>query len=152
MALLGVVVVNSDLRTELDLFDVDLRLVLAGEFRLLLQLVAVLAVVHDPGHGWIRLGRNFHEVEVLAVCVLTCLVRRLDPELLAFLTDQSHAWNTDRVVDSRLRFGTARRLEGTPARPQSLVTKLVVSSSVDSRKRKNRWHAAAAVSLNLDLG
>src|SRR5262249_40579146 len=47
VALLGVVVVNADLRPELDLLHLDLALVLAGLLRLLLLLVPVLAVVHD---------------------------------------------------------------------------------------------------------
>ena len=85
VALLGLVVVNPDLGSELDLLDVDLRLVLAGELRLLLQLVPVLPVVHDPGNRRIRLGRDLDQVEVLPVRVLARLVRRLDPELLAVL-------------------------------------------------------------------
>src|ERR1700746_3661111 len=47
VSLLGVVVVDADLRPELDLLDRDLALMLAGLFRLLFLLVLVLAVVHD---------------------------------------------------------------------------------------------------------
>src|SRR6185437_9098793 len=130
VAFLGVVVVNSDLGSELDLLDVDLRLVLPRELRLLLLLVAVLPVVHDPGHRRIRLGRDFDEIEVLAVRVLACLVRRLDPELLALLVDEPHTRDADRVVDACLGLGTTRRLPGTSARPQMLFTKLVLTSSI----------------------
>ena len=42
VALLGLVVVNADLRAELDLLDVDLQLVLPRELGLLLLLVPVL--------------------------------------------------------------------------------------------------------------
>ena len=133
VALLGVVVVNPDLRTELDLLDVNLRLVLPGELRLLLQLVAVLPVVHDAGDGRIRLGRDFHEVEVLAVRVLARLVRRLDAELLSVFSDQADARDADRVVDAGLGLGTTRRLEGTSARPQMLFTKLVLTSSIGAK-------------------
>src|SRR5215208_5988169 len=62
MALLGLVVVDSDLRPELDLLDVDLRLVLPRELRLLLLLVAVLPVVHDPDNRRLGLRRHLDEV------------------------------------------------------------------------------------------
>ena len=131
MALLRVVVVNPDLRPELDLLDLDLRLVLPRELGLLLLLVAVLPVVHDPGHRRIRLGRDFDEVEVLRIRVLACLVRLLDPELLPLLVDEPDTRDADRVVDAGLRLGTTRRLPGTPARPQIAFTKLVLTSSSD---------------------
>src|SRR5262249_10634557 len=106
-----------------------LRLVLAGQLGLLLQLVPVLAVVHDTAHRWVGLRGDLDQVEVLRICVLPCLVRRLDPELLAVLVDQPHARNADGVVDPGLRLWTARRFERTPApRPQMLFTKLVLSS------------------------
>ena len=108
-----VVVVNPDLRSELDLLDLDLRLVLPRELRLLLLLVAVLPVVHDPGHRRIRLGRDLDEIEVLRVRVLASLVRLLDPELLPLLVDEPDTRDADRVVDACLRLGTARRLPGT---------------------------------------
>ena len=130
MAFLGVVVVYPDLRSELDLLDIDLRLVLAGELRLLLQLVPVLPVVHDPGDRRICLGRDFDEIEVLAVRVLACLVRLLDSELFAVLADQPNPRDADRIVDARLGLRTARLVEssGTPARPQMSFTKLVLTS------------------------
>ena len=128
--LLGVVVVNPDLGSELDLLDVDLRLVLAGQLGLLLQLVPVLAVVHDTADRRIRLGRDLDQVEVSRVRVLTRLVSRLDPELLAVLVDQPDTRDADGVVDACLRLWTARRLETAPApRPQMLFTKLVLTSS-----------------------
>src|SRR3954471_15050500 len=47
VTLLGVVIVDADLRTELDLLDLDLALMLPSLLSLLLLLVPVLAVVHD---------------------------------------------------------------------------------------------------------
>ena len=88
VALLGVVVVNADLRPELDLLDLDLGLVLAGELGLLLLLVAVLAVVHHLGDGRIGLRRDLDEVEALRLRVLARLVRRLDPELRPVVVDE----------------------------------------------------------------
>src|SRR5260221_2245228 len=134
VAFLGLVIVYPDLGPELDLLDVDLRLVLTGDLRLLLQLVPVLPVVHHPGNRRVCLGRDFDQVEVLAVRVLACLVRRLDSELLPVLADQPHLGYADRVVDPCLRFGTARRFEpGTPTRPQMIFTKLVISSSLNEK-------------------
>ena len=65
VALLRLVVVDSDLRPELDLLDEDLRLVLPRELRLLLLLVAVLPVVHHPRDRRIGLRGHLDEVEVL---------------------------------------------------------------------------------------
>src|SRR5579864_7914841 len=125
VAFLGVVVVDSDLRPELDLLDVDLRLVLSRELRLLLELVAVLAVVHHLDHGRVRLPRDLDQVEALVVRVLLRVVRALDAELRTVRIDQPHARNTDVLVDPapvlRRALGQARR----PApRPQRLLTKL----------------------------
>src|SRR4051794_19471485 len=131
VALLGLVVVDPDLGSELDLLDVDLRLVLAGELRLLLQLVPVLAEIHDAGNRRIGLGRDFDEIEVLPVRVLARLVRRLDSELLPALTDQAHPRDADGIVDAGLRLRPARLLEppGTATWPQMSFTKLVLTSS-----------------------
>jgi len=76
------------------------------------------------------LGRDLDEIEVLPVCVLTGLVRRLDPELPPLLVDQPNPGHADRVVDARLRLGAPRWFESaSPARPQMSFTKLVSSSS-----------------------
>src|SRR6478672_13332267 len=134
VASFGLVVVNPDLGSELDLLDVDLRLVLAGQLGLLLQLVSVLAVVHDSADRRISLGRDLDQVEVPRVRVFTRFVSRLDPELLAVLVDEPHARNAYCIVDARLRLWTARRFETTPApRPQMLFTKLVLTSSSNKK-------------------
>ena len=101
VTLLGVVVVDADLRAELDLLDVDLALVLPSLLRLLLLLVLVLAVVHDLRDRRVGLGRDLDEVEVLAVGVLAGLVGGLDPELRAVVVDQADVRDADRIVDAR---------------------------------------------------
>src|ERR687895_59367 len=117
VVLLGLVILGCDLRPELDLLDVDLRLVLPGELGLLLLLVPVLPVVHDPGDRRPRLRSDLDEIEVLAVGVVERLCRRLDPDLGTVLVDQPHLWNPDPLVDPRLGL---RRGLGTdkPPRPQ----------------------------------
>jgi hypothetical protein len=124
VALLGVVVVDADLRPELDLLHLDLHLVLAGLLRLLLLLVPVLAVVHDPRDGRVRLGRDLDEVEVLAVGVLARLVGGLDSELVAVLVDQPDARGANRVVDaSRVTRRRAGLVERPASGPQVVLTK-----------------------------
>src|SRR5207342_867392 len=115
-----------------DLLDVDRDLVLAGELRLLLLLVAVLPVVHHPRHRRIRLRRDFDEVEVLAPRVLARLVRVLDPDLLAVLVDQPHLRRADHLVDSGLRDRRPVRLD-RPSWSQRPFTKFSVPPSRTTR-------------------
>src|SRR5262249_43910792 len=101
---------------------VDLGLVLPGELCLLLLLVPVLAVIHDPGDRWVGLGRDLDEVEILRVRVLTGLVGRCDPDLLSVLVDEPHSRYADPVVDPPLR--NRPDWFDEPSRPQRLLTKL----------------------------
>src|SRR5215210_3573086 len=105
MALLRLVVVNADLGSELDLLDADRNLMFPRELELLLLLVAVLPVVHDPRYGRIRLRGHLDEVEVLRVCVLPRLVGRLDPDLRAVFVDESYLGGADVLVDPGVRDG-----------------------------------------------
>src|SRR5688572_11158668 len=89
--LLGLVVMNPDLRSELDLLDLNLELMLPGLLGALLLLVAVLRVVHDPRYGRICTGRDLHEVEALSVRELERFLRREDPDLPAHFVDQADA-------------------------------------------------------------
>jgi hypothetical protein len=100
MAFLGLVVVYSDLRSELDLFDLDLELVLSRLLRALFLLVAVLRVVHDAGHGWIRTRRDLDQVEPLLEREVECLARLQDSDLPALLVHEAHAWRSDLLVDA----------------------------------------------------
>src|SRR5262249_33010517 len=134
MAFLRVVVVNPDLRPELDLLDVYLRLVLARELRLLPLPVAVLPPFHDLGDRRIRLRGHLAQVEVLRVRVLERLARGLDAELLAVLPDQPHLRRPDRVVDALL--GLRGHAVGRPwssPRPQRAITKLASILSLDDK-------------------
>ena len=140
VALFRVVIVNSDLRPELDLLDVDLRLVLSRELRLLLLLVPVLPVVHHSGHRWVGLRGDLHEVEPLVEGVLHRLLRGLDPELRAVVVDQPYLRSADVVVDPGLRDGPRRRFDRSP-RPQRAVTKLASFLSFELRPSQTEvWH------------
>jgi len=127
VALLGLVVLRRDLRPELDLLDLNLGLVLARELGLLLLLVSVLPVVHDPGDRRTGLRRHFHQIEVLSVGVVERIGRGLDPHLRAVFVDQPHLRHTNSLVHPRLGFGCGLRTD-EPPRPQRLVTKLFLSS------------------------
>src|SRR6266545_2818966 len=130
MALLGVVVVDPDLRPELDLLDVDLDLVLSRELRLLLLLVAVLAVVHHPGYRRIGLRGHLDEVEVLREGVLHRVLRRFDPDLRAVLVDQPDVRGANPFVDPRLLNDWTRGFRGATSGPQEALTKSCLSSSI----------------------
>src|SRR5579862_2908996 len=147
VALLGLVVVLADLRSELDLLDVDLGLVLARGLRLLLLLVPVLAVVHDPHDGRVGLGRDFDEIEALPVRVFPGLVRLLDAELLSVLVDQAHPRNANRLVDTRLRLRSARRFPGPSPRPQIRFTKLSLSSFGDVKAADRQRQRTSSTSF-----
>src|SRR4029077_21287586 len=128
--LLGLVVVDPDLRSELDLLDLDLLLVLAGLLRTLVLLVAVLRVVHDPRDGRIRSGRDLHEIEALAVCELERFLRREDPDLSALFVDETDALRADLLVDSLVPLARYLPVEIRPtaARSQRPFIKLSASS------------------------
>ena len=64
VALLRGVVVRIDLRTELDLLDLDPGLLLAGLLLTDVALVLELPVVHDPAPREVRLRRHLHEIEI----------------------------------------------------------------------------------------
>ena len=110
--LLGLVVVYADLRSELDLLDVDLLLVLPGLLGALVLLVPVLRVVHHPAYGRTGLRRHLDQVEVLVLGALQRLVGGDDPHLLAVGADQAHLRHPDPLVDpSRVALG------GSPVEP-----------------------------------
>ena len=126
--LLRLVVVIADLRPELDLLDVDRRLVLARLLRPLLLLVAVLPVVHHPGHGRVGVRGHLDEVEVLRVRVLERLLRLLDPDLCAVLGHEPHPRNADLLVDPVVLDDGTRSVLGAPPRSQRPITKSSRSS------------------------
>jgi len=128
--LLGLVVMNPDLRSELDLLDLNLELMLPGLLGALLLLVAVLRVIHHPRDGRIRAGRNLDEVEALAERELERLLRGEDPDLLALVVHQADALRTDLLVDSLVTLARDLPVEIRPAaaRSQRPFIKLSASS------------------------
>src|SRR3990172_7282421 len=128
--LLGLVVVVPDLRSELDLLDLDLELVLAGLLCALFLLVAVLRVVHDPGDRRVRIGRDLDEIEPLLECELERLLRLGDPDLPSVLVDETDARDANLLVDALVPLARNDPVHDGPAaaRSQRLFTKLSVPS------------------------
>ena len=76
-------------------------LLLARLFFLLLLVVPVLAVIHDPADRRARFGRDFHQVEVGGLSHLHGLGGVDDTDLLAVRADQANLRHADGVVYSR---------------------------------------------------
>jgi len=128
--LLGLVVMDPDLWSELDLLDLNLELMLPGLLGALLLLVAVFRVVHDPRDRRICTGRDLDEVEALAERELERFLRREDPDLLALVVDQADTLRADLLVDSLVTLARDLPVEIRPAaaRSQRPFIKLSASS------------------------
>src|SRR6266516_2688164 len=97
---------------------------LACELGLLLLLVAVLPVIHDPRDRRIRLLRDDDQIEVMVTRDLERLVLRLDPQLRAVFADQPDPRGAD-VFVQRLVPRWPRRIGCEPSPgPQEPLTKL----------------------------
>ena len=128
--LLGLVVMDADLGSELDLLDLNLELVLPGLLGALLLLVAVLRVVHHSSDGRICAGRDLDEVEALAVRELEGFLRGEDPHLPAHLVHETDALRADFLVYSLVPLSRNLPVEIRPtaARSQRPFIKLSASS------------------------
>jgi len=98
--------VRIDLRPELDLLDDDLALVLSGLLGLLLLLIPPLAVVHDPDDRRAGVRGDLDQIEVCVIRNLLGAFDRDDPDVFAFVIDQTYRLDPDRIVD------TCRRAAG----------------------------------------
>jgi hypothetical protein len=101
-ARLGLEVVDVDVGPVLDLFEVNLVLLLLGLARLLLLLVAKAPVVHDLAHDRPRVRGHLDEVEALLACALERLVDRDNPNLVAFVVDESNRRESNPFIDAHL--------------------------------------------------
>src|SRR4029077_5337802 len=96
--LLELVVVLVDLRAELDLFDLDHLLVLAGFTRALLLLVLVFPEIHDAADRRHGRRRDLDQVEPLLLGDGERLRRRHDAELCAGVVDHADFADADARV------------------------------------------------------
>src|SRR5207247_10775848 len=93
-------VVVVDLRTELDLLDLDVALVLAGLRLPVGVLVEELPGVQEPADGRGGAGRDLHQVEPPFLGQHERLRGRHDAELGAVLVDDADFLRPDAVVDA----------------------------------------------------
>jgi hypothetical protein len=133
--LLGLVVVNVDLGTELDLLDFDLGLVLARELFLLGLLVLELPVVHNPAHGRVGKRRNLNQVEILLLGDSLGVRHRKDAQLAPINADKSALLGAYALVDPWFRAAADRQLT-------SVVSKGLCSCRPSYKNKSPAGHVA----------
>src|SRR6478735_1226075 len=102
VATLGAVVVRVDLRTELDLLDDGVDLVLARFPCLHGGFVLEIAEVHELGERRLGHGGHLDEVEVRLLSQTERVLDAHDADLLAVGSNQAHFRDPDALVDARL--------------------------------------------------
>lgn len=100
MALLGLVVANVDLGSELHFLDLDLGLVLTSSLGLHGLLVLELTVVHDLADRRLRVGSDLDQVETLIVSDALGIADGEQAELRAIDANQTARRCSDLVVDA----------------------------------------------------
>ena len=112
VALLGLVVVRIDLRSQFHFLDDRLRLV-AARFALLdCGFIFELAVVHEFRDRWLTVRSNLDEVKVCVSCEPQRLVDADDTDLFAVGSDQTDFRYTDPLVDAGFDADGASLLSG----------------------------------------
>ena len=102
MALLGGVVVGVDLRPELDLLDLDPRLLLTRLLLADVPLVLELAVIHDPADRRLGLRGDLDQIEIEILGALERVLDLHDSDLGPVGTDEPNLGGPDPIVDARL--------------------------------------------------
>ena len=102
LAGLRVEVALRDLGPVLHLLDGDVAGLAPGLLGLLGRLVLVLAVIHDPADGRVRLSRHLDQVEVCRSGDGKGLGQGLDADLLTVRTDEPHLAGANAIVDPGL--------------------------------------------------
>ena len=98
MILLELVVVFVRIRAKLDFLNRDVLLMLLRFVLLLVQLVKVLAVIHDPTDRWICSGSNFNQIQTAFFSNLQCGLRCKNSKLFVVIVDNANLPGTDSVV------------------------------------------------------
>ena len=96
--LLEDVIVFVRIRTKLHFLDRDVFLMLLGFVKLLVHLVEVLSVIHDPAHRRNCRGRYLYQVQAPLFGDLYGRLRRHDSELLVLVVDDTHFARPDSLV------------------------------------------------------
>ena len=98
---LEVEVVLVDLGAHLDLLEGLDLLLLSGVLLLLLELVAILAVIHDPANGRLGQGGDLHQVQHPILGHPDGLSRIDLSDLHPVLVHQQHLRRGDLLIDPR---------------------------------------------------
>lgn len=94
-------------RTELDLFDFDCLLLLAGLGFALLLFVLELAEIHDLTDRRIGIGRDLDQIQTCILCHNKRARRGYDPNVFAVGANQADFRAPDAIIDAWA--GVARR-------------------------------------------
>ncbi len=106
---LDLIVVDVDVRPELDLLDLHDLLPLARLGLLLLLLELVFAIVEDLADGGVGVGRHLHQIQSRFLGGLHGGRRGHDALLFAVLIDEQYPRHADVFVDARTVLGRRRR-------------------------------------------
>jgi hypothetical protein len=92
-------VMLADLGTEFHFFDLDDVVLAASIFLFLDAFEFELAIVHDPGHGRLRLRGHLHEVHLALDRQGLRAVDGQDTQLFVPIVDDANFGGTDLVVN-----------------------------------------------------
>ena len=96
--LLELIVMFVRIRPKLNFLNRDVLLMLLRFVLLLVQLVKVLAVIHDPAHGRICSGSNFDQIQTALFSNLQGGLRCENSKLFVVIVDNPNFPGTDSVV------------------------------------------------------
>ena len=92
------VIVLIRIGSKLHFFNSDVLLVLLRFVKLLVHLIEVLSVIHDPTDRGIGGGRYLYQVQAALFSDLQCLLRRQDSELLVLIIYDSNLASSNSLV------------------------------------------------------
>ncbi len=105
---LEVEIVLVSVRAEANFLQGNVVLLLASLFFLLLQLISVFTEISNLADGWIDIGGDLYEIQVIALCKRQRFVDRIYAMASIGIYD-SHRQCADMVVDSRSGFALPRK-------------------------------------------
>src|SRR6478752_641655 len=92
------------LRTKLNFFDLDHRLLLFSKLFLFLFLILELAIINDLADGRLRIRRNLHEIQALFFSHLQSFIGRHNSYLIAFFINQADLRHSNSLIQPMFVF------------------------------------------------
>ena len=128
MILFEFVIVLVRVGPEFYFLDRDVLLVLLRFVLLLVELIKILAVIHDSANRRVRSGRNFDKVQTSLFRYLDCSLGGQDSELFVLIVNDANLASPDSVVDPDVFIDNLNLLSASASYRQTLtLTKDVVS-------------------------